>query len=292
MTAVVSVGVQQGRRGRPRSKRPPWLPVAVVIAFVACAILAPLIAPHSPTSGSLETRLIPPAWEQGGSVEHLLGTDRLGRDVFSRLVYGAQISMLVSVGAILITGVVGALTGIVAGYLGGWVDAALMRLADVSLSLPAILVAILLASLYGPSFTNVIIVVIVSLWPSYARIVRGETLSLRERDYVALARVAGVPTLRLVARHLLPNLMPSLLVISTLQVGIVILLEASLSFLGAGIPSPTPSWGVMVSDGRSVIEFAWWVSMIPGAVIAITVLSLNLGGDWLRDRLDPSLREI
>lgn len=289
MTSVVRVGA---RRGSSRDKRPPWLPTVVVLAFVVCAVLAPLIATHSPTAGSLDTRLIPPAWQHGGSSEYLLGTDRLGRDVFSRLVYGARISMLVSVGAILVTGLVGTVVGIVAGYCGGWVDAALMRLADVSLSLPAILIAILLASLYGPSFTNVIIVVIVSLWPSYARIVRGETLSLRQRDYVALAKVAGVPTLRLVARHLLPNLLPSLLVLSTLQVGIVILLEASLSFLGAGIPSPTPSWGVMVSDGRSVIEIAWWVSMIPGLVIAVTVLSLNLGGDWLRDRLDPSLREI
>jgi peptide/nickel transport system permease protein len=264
----------------------------IVIAFIGCAILAPLIAPHSPDAGSLASRLIPPVWEKGGSAEYLLGTDRLGRDVLSRLIYGARISMLVSVASILITGTLGSLVGIVAGYCGGWIDAALMRLADVSLSLPAVLIAILLASLYGPSFTNVIVVVIVALWPSYARMVRGETLSLRERDYVGLARVAGVPTLRLVARHLLPNLLPSLLVISTLQVGIVILLEASLSFLGAGIPSPTPSWGVMVSDGRSVIETAWWVSMVPGLVIALTVASLNLGGDWLRDRIDPSLRRI
>jgi peptide/nickel transport system permease protein len=266
--------------------------MTVIIVFVGCAILAPLIAPHPPTAGTLETRLIPPVWRDGGSTEYLLGTDRLGRDILSRLVYGARISMLVSLGAILITGTVGSVAGIAAGYFGGWIDAVLMRLADVSLSLPAILVAILLASLYGPSFTNVIVVVILALWPSYARIVRGEVLSLRQRDYVALARVAGVPTLRLVVRHLVPNLLPSVLVISTMQVGIVILLEASLSFLGAGIPSPTPSWGVMVADGRSVLEIAWWVSVIPGLVVAVTVLSLNLGGDWLRDRLDPSLRQI
>ncbi len=266
--------------------------MVVIIAFVACAIFAPLIAPHAPDSGSLGTRLIPPVWEHGGSTEYLLGTDRLGRDILSRLIYGARISMLISVGAILITGTIGSVVGVVAGYFGGWIDAVFMRMADVSLSLPSILIAILLASLYGPSFTNVVVVVILSLWPSYARIIRGETLSLRSRDYVVLARVAGVPTLRLMARHLLPNLLPSLLVISTLQVGIVILLEASLSFLGAGIPSPTSSWGVMVSDGQSVIELAWWASVLPGLVIAVTVLSLNLGGDWLRDRLDPSLREI
>lgn len=292
MTLVVRSKLRERRGRRRRRARVPWLALVVVVILILCAFLAPLIAPHLPELGSLGKRLIPPAWQNGGSSEYLLGTDRLGRDILSRLIYGARISMLVSVGSILITGIVGTIVGIVAGYLGGWVDATLMRLADVSLSLPAILIAILLASLYGPSFANVIIVVILSLWPSYARIVRGETLSLRQRDFVSLARVAGVPTLRLVARHLLPNLLPSLLVVSTLQIGIVILLEASLSFLGAGIPAPTPSWGVMVSDGRSVIEIAWWVSMIPGLVIAVTVLSLNIGGDWLRDRFDPSLRQI
>jgi len=270
---------------------PPLLPLLVVGLLVFCAILAPLLAPHSPIEGSLGKRLIPPLGMEGSSVEHVLGTDRLGRDTLSRLIYGAQISLAVSLVGILLTGMVGTAIGLLAGFWGAWVDTICMRLVDISLSLPGILMAVLLSVVFKPSFTNVVIVVIFLLWPSYARLVRGETLSLKQQEFVALARVAGCSSLTIMCRHLLPNLAPSILVLATLQVGFVIVLEASLSFIGVGIPPPTPSWGVMVADGRGLIEQAWWISILPGVAILVTVISLNILGDWVRDRLDPKLRQ-
>ena len=270
---------------------PPLLPLLVVGLLVFCAILAPLLAPHSPIEGSLGKRLIPPLGMEGSSIEHVLGTDRLGRDTLSRLIYGAQISLAVSLIGILLTGVVGAAVGLLAGFGGAWVDTICMRLVDISLSLPGILMAVLLSVVFKPSFKNVVIVVIFLLWPSYARLVRGETLSLKQQEFVALARVAGCSSLTIMCRHLLPNLAPSILVLATLQVGFVIVLEASLSFIGVGIPPPTPSWGVMVADGRGLIEQAWWISILPGLAILVTVISLNILGDWVRDRLDPKLRQ-
>ena len=270
---------------------PPLLPLLVVGLLVFCALFAPLLAPHSPIEGSLGKRLIPPLGMEGSSGEHVLGTDRLGRDTLSRLIYGAQISLAVSLVGILLTGVVGAAIGLLAGFWGAWVDTICMRLVDISLSLPGILMAVLLSVVFKPSFQNVVIVVIFLLWPSYARLVRGETLSLKQQEFVALARVAGCSSLTIMCRHLLPNLAPSILVLATLQVGFVIVLEASLSFIGVGIPPPTPSWGVMVADGRGLIEQAWWISILPGLAILVTVISLNILGDWVRDRLDPKLRQ-
>ena len=270
---------------------PPLLPLLVVGLLVFCAIFAPLLSPHSPIEGSLGKRLIPPLGMEGSSAEHVLGTDRLGRDTLSRLLYGAQISLAVSLVGILLTGVVGAAIGLLAGFWGAWVDTICMRLVDISLSLPGILMAVLLSVVFKPSFQNVVIVVIFLLWPSYARLVRGETLSLKQQEFVALARVAGCSSLTIMYRHLLPNLAPSILVLATLQVGFVIVLEASLSFIGVGIPPPTPSWGVMVADGRGLIEQAWWISILPGLAILVTVISLNILGDWVRDRLDPKLRQ-
>jgi peptide/nickel transport system permease protein len=270
---------------------PPLLPLLVVGLLVFCALFAALLAPHSPIEGSLSKRLIPPLGMEGASLEHVLGTDRLGRDTLSRLIYGAQISLAVSLVGILLTGVVGAAIGLLAGFWGAWVDTLCMRLVDISLSLPGILMAVLLSVVFKPSFTNVVIVVIFLLWPSYARLVRGETLSLKQQEFVALARVAGCSSLTIMCRHLLPNLVPSILVLATLQVGFVIVLEASLSFIGVGIPPPTPSWGVMVADGRGLIEQAWWISILPGLAILVTVISLNILGDWVRDRLDPKLRQ-
>ena len=270
---------------------PPLLPLLVVGLLVFCALFAPLLAPHSPIEGSLGKRLIPPLGMEGSSGEHVLGTDRLGRDTLSRLLYGAQISLAVSLVGILLTGMVGATVGLLAGFWGAWVDTICMRLVDISLSLPGILMAVLLSVVFKPSFQNVVIVVIFLLWPSYARLVRGETLSLKQQEFVALARVAGCSSLTIMCRHLLPNLAPSILVLATLQVGFVIVLEASLSFIGVGIPPPTPSWGVMVADGRGLIEQAWWISILPGLAILVTVISLNILGDWVRDRLDPKLRQ-
>ena len=278
---------------RARDRRwPPKIPLAIVVALVLSGVLAPLLAPHSPIEGSLGERLVPPLGLEGSKPSHPLGTDRLGRDTLSRLLYGARISLSVSVLGIALTGAVGSFVGLLAGFLGGWVDTLLMRLVDISLSLPGILIAVLLSVVFEPSFTNVIIVVVFLLWPSYARLVRGETLGLKQQEFVALARIAGCSNLTIMFRHIVPNLLPSILVLATLHVGYVIVLEAALSFLGVGIPPPTPSWGVMVADGRGLIEQAWWVSILPGVAIVVTVLSLNILGDWVRDRLDPKLRQV
>jgi peptide/nickel transport system permease protein len=272
-------------------RRPPMVPLAVVTLLVICALAAPLLAPRSPVEGSLGERLIAPMGMEGSKPGYPLGTDRHGRDVLSRLIYGARISLSVSVVGILLTGALGSLVGLIAGFYGGWIEAVLMRLVDVSLSLPGILIAVLLSVVFEPSFTNVIIVVVFLLWPRYARLTRGETLGLKQHDFVALARTAGCSNMTIMFRHIVPNLVPSILVLATLHVGYVIVLEAALSFLGVGIPPPTPSWGVMVADGRGLIERAWWVSILPGVAILVTVLSLNMLGDWVRDRLDPKLRQ-
>jgi len=277
---------------RPDRRWPPAIPLAIVTVLVVCAVFAPWLAPRSPVEGSLGERLKPPIGMEGAVTDHPLGTDRLGRDTLSRLVYGARISLSVSIVGIALTGALGSFIGLLAGFLGGWVDTLLMRLVDISLSLPGILIAVLLSVVFEPSFTNVIIVVVFLLWPSYARLVRGETLGLKQQEFVALARIAGCSDLTIMFRHIVPNLVPSILVLATLHVGYVIVLEAALSFLGVGIPPPTPSWGVMVSDGRGLIEQAWWVSILPGIAILVTVLSLNILGDWVRDRLDPKLRQL
>ena len=278
---------------RARDRRwPPAIPLVIVLLLVLCGLFAPLLAPHSPVEGSLGERLVPPLGMEGSKANHLLGTDRLGRDTLSRLLYGARISVSVSVVGIVLTGALGSLIGLLAGFFGGWVDTILMRIVDISLSLPGILIAVLLSVVFEPSFTNVIIVVVFLLWPSYARLVRGETLGLKQQEFVSLARIAGCSDFTIMFRHIVPNLLPSILVLATLHVGYVIVLEAALSFLGVGIPPPTPSWGVMVADGRGLIEQAWWVSILPGVAILVTVLSLNILGDWVRDRLDPKLRQV
>jgi len=287
--AAEPVAVTPRRRDR---RWPPLLPLAIVGALVFCALFAPLLSPHSPLQGSLGERLAPPIGMDGAKPGHPLGTDRHGRDTLSRLLYGARISLSVSVVGITLTGALGAFIGLLAGFVGGWLETVLMRLVDISLSLPGILIAVLLSVVFEPSFTNMIIVVVFLLWPSYARLVRGETLSIKHQEFVALARVAGCSSLTIMFRHIVPNLIPSILVLATLHVGYVIVLEASLSFLGVGIPPPTPSWGVMVADGRGLIERAWWVSILPGIAILVTVLSLNILGDWVRDRLDPKLRQV
>lgn len=288
-TEAVAAAAEGARRDR---RWPPLVPLAIVVALVFCALFAPWLSPHSPLEGSLGNRLVPPIGMEGAKDGHPLGTDRHGRDTLSRLLHGARISLSVSVVGITLTGAVGGFIGLLAGFLGGWIDTLLMRLVDISLSLPGILIAVLLSVTLEPSFTNVVIVVVFLLWPSYARLVRGETLGLKQQEYVALARIAGCSNLTIMFRHIVPNLVPSVLVLATLHVGFVIVLEAALSFLGVGIPPPTPSWGVMVADGRGLIEQAWWISILPGVAILVTVLSLNILGDWVRDRLDPKLRQV
>src|SRR5262249_45217298 len=278
---------------RPRDRRwPPVVPLIIVAVLVLCGILAPVLAPQSPVDGSLGDRLVPPVGMEGNKPGHPLGTDRLGRDTLSRLIYGARISLSVSVVGITLTGAMGSFIGLLAGFFGGWLETLLMRIVDISLSLPGILIALLLSVVFEPPFTNVIIVVGFLLWPSYARLVRGETLGIKQQEFVSLARIADCSSLTIMFRHIVPNLAPSVLVLATLHVGYVIVLEAALSFLGVGIPPPTPSWGVMVADGRGLIEQAWWVSILPGIAILVTVLSLNVLGDWVRDRLDPKLRQV
>jgi peptide/nickel transport system permease protein len=274
-------------------KRYPLVPLALLtFLLVIPALFASQVAPYDPLQGSLSKRLKPPVWQQGGTIEHPLGTDKLGRDMLSRIIHGARVSLMVSLVAIFVGGVIGTGLGLVSGYFGGWVDALLMRLVDISLSLPTILLALVLVAAVGPSFSTVITILMIFLWARYARLVRGETLSIKERDFIARARVAGASHIRIMARYIFPNVVNSLVVLATLQVGYVILLESTLSFLGAGLPRPMPAWGLMIADGRELIVTAWWVSMFPGLAIMLTVLSLNLLGDWLRDHLDPKLRHV
>src|SRR5262245_50421187 len=227
-----------------------------------------------------------------GSWDHPLGTDRFGRDVLSRIIYGSRISLLVSLIAIGVAGSIGTVLGLVSGYRGGLTDVVLMRLTDIALSLPTILIAVVLVAVSEPSFRNVILVIALLLWPRFARQIRGETLGIKEQDFVALAIVAGRSGAWIITRHILPNVMPTLLVISTLQVGYVILLEGTLSFLGVGVPPPNPAWGLMIADGRGFLATAWWITLFPGLAMLLTVLAVNLMGDWLRDHLDPRLRQL
>jgi peptide/nickel transport system permease protein len=257
---------------------------------VFTALLAPFLAPFDPKVGSLGERLKPPCWQNGGSRAHILGTDLLGRDVLSRLIYGARISLAVCVLAIVVAGCIGSLLGIVSGYLGGWVDTIIMRVVDLALSLPIILLALLFGVLFGPSFSNIILIISLVLWSQYARMARGETLKIKGRDYVDLARTAGCSDASIMLRHILPNVAGSLIILATLQVGTVIIIESSLSFLGVGIPPPTPSWGSMIAEGRSYVVSAWWLCMIPGLAILFTVLSVNVLGDTLTELLNPALR--
>jgi peptide/nickel transport system permease protein len=264
----------------------------LLFLLVLPGLFAPYLAPHNPIRGSLRARLKPPVWVPGGTITHPLGTDKVGRDILSRIIYGARISLAVSLVAILVSGAIGTALGLMAGYFGGRPDALIMRLVDISLGLPVILLALVFVAAMGASFGTVVAVTAVLLWARYARQVRGETLSIRERDFIARARVAGASHVRIMLRYIFPNVVNTLTVLATLQIGAVILLESALSFLGAGIPRPTPTWGSMIADGRDLIVVAWWIALFPGLAIMLTVLSLNLLGDWLRDHLDPKLRNI
>ncbi len=230
---------------------------------------------------------------EGGSNEFLLGTDHLGRDVLSRVIFGAQISLIVAVVTLGVGGTVGVALGLAAGWYGGWIDELSMRLVDIKLSIPLILIALVLVISLGQSFLLIVGVLAIWIWPRFARQIRAEVLQLKNMDYVALARVSGASTLRILFIHIFPGTINTLIVVATLQVGIVILLESTLSFLGAGVPPPTPAWGSMVADGRDKLGAGfWWISTFPGVAIMLTVMSLNLFGDWLRDTLDPKLRQM
>jgi len=288
--AAADAGANTRRRGWLR--RYPVLPMVVLMAVLFVpALFSDWLAPHDPYQSYLRNRLQPPVF-WGGTWEFVLGTDRLGRCVLSRIMYGARYALAISLVGIVLGAVIGTALGLIAGYLRGWTDIVAMRLVDISLALPSVLLALALAAAWGPSFQAVIIVVAFVLWAYFARQVRAEVLSLRERDFVARARVAGASNGRIIWRHIFPNVVNTVVVMATLQIGVVILLEASLSFLGIGVPRPTPAWGLLVADGRQLVVSAWWISMFPGVAILLTVLSVNLLGDWLRDRLDPKLRQV
>jgi peptide/nickel transport system permease protein len=273
-------------------KHLPWIPLITIGIVVFAAVFAPIIAPYSPTKQTLPDKLLPPAWQEEGTSEHLLGTDILGRDILSRLIHGARVSMIVASTALLSGGVVGGALGIVSGYVGGKVDTLIMRAVDATLAFPTILFALLLAVTMGQGVLTVVLAVTLILWARFARVTRGEVLALKNNDYIAMARIHGCSSFRIMAVHIMPNVFNTFMVMLTLHVGLVILTEASLSFLGAGIPPPTPSWGQMVADGRAKVASAWWISIIPGLAITMVVIAFNVFGDWLRDRLDPKLRQL
>lgn len=280
------------RTARRRMRRFPWLPVLLVVGLlIVPAVFADFLTPHDPLRGELGDRLRPPFWMDGGSMTYPLGTDKLGRDILTRLMFGARISLIVGTVTVLFGAVFGSALGMLAGYRGGLIDRLVTWLIDTFLSLPVVLLALVVVAAIGPSFGTIIAIISVTIWAIFARVIRGETLSIREKDYIARARVAGVGTPRIILRYILPNLANTLIVMATLQVGVVILGEASLSFIGAGIPRPNPSWGVMVSDGRDNVLTQWWLTLFPGMAILLVVMSLNLIGDWLRDYLDPKLRQ-
>jgi len=271
----------------------PLFPIAILTVLALLAIFAELIAPHDPQVGLLGERFRPPAWQQGGSTAHLLGTDHVGRDVLSRLIFGARVSMVVGFTAVIVAGVIGTTLGILAGYLGGWVDQVIMRVTDAWLAFPALTFAIFLAAIVGPSEMNIVIILALVYWTRYARVVRGEVLSLKERDFVRLAIVAGCSKRTIMKRHILPNVVNSAIVLATLMLGIVIVTEAALSFLGVGVPPPKPAWGLMLADGKKgLMAGYWWLTVLPGVCIMLMVLSANLLGDWLRVKLDPQLRQL
>ena len=270
----------------------PVLSIVILAVMVFIAVMAPLVSPHDPLFSSLRARNAPPVWYADGTWTYILGADTIGRDMLSRLFYGARISLMVMAFSLIFGTIIGTALGLIAGYFGGIVDEVIMRLVDIFLGLPFVLVAMVLALVLGTSLTTMIIVLAVLTWAGFVRNVRGEVLSLRERDYVALARIAGASLPRILMMHILPGVINTVLVIATLRSGQLILAESFLSFLGAGIPPPTPTWGAMIADGRNYLRDAWWISFFPGLAIFLTVMALNFLGDWLRDKLDPRLRQL
>ena len=289
--APIPAPLRVGRRAW-RLRRLPLIPMCILGVFVVTGIAAPLIAPHDPERGDIRARNVPPAWLEDGSTEYLLGTDHLGRDMLSRVIFGARISLVVVVVTLGVGMVIGVGAGLVGGWYGGWLDELIMRIVDIKLAIPTILLALVLVLALGQSFLVIVAILAIAIWPRFARNTRGEVLQLKTMDYVALAQVAGASTPRILFIHIFPGVVNTLIILATLEVGLVILLESTLSFLGAGIPPPTPAWGSMVADGRDRLAVAWWISTMPGLAIMLVVVSMNLFGDWLRDKLDPRLRQL
>ena len=287
--AVVRHAARAGRQAR-RTRRFIGAGIGFVVLMAAVAAAAPWLAPHDPVRQSLRSRLAAPTLEGPDGKSHLLGTDHLGRDVLSRVIHGARVSLLVGGAAVLVGGAIGSALGIVAGFRGGWADSIIMTLADAQLAFPFILLAIGIIAVLGPSFPTLVVVIGLSGWVAYARILRSQVLSLRSREFVDAVHALGGSVLRIVVRHVLPNVLSSLVVIATLELARAIVLEATLSFLGLGIQPPTPSWGGMVHEGREYLDSAWWISTCPGLVLMATSIVVSRTGDWLRDLLDPTLK--
>ena len=266
----------------------PWIPVCIVTILLVCAAFAPLLAPHDPTLISMLDAKIAP----GEGMKYPLGTDIMGRDMLSRLIYGARTIVFISLVALGTGALVGTIVGLTSGFRAGWFDTLAMRAADAALGFPTILVAMVIVVLLGAGIESIILAVVLTVWARFARMIRGEVLSIKEMDFVTFAKIAGVSMPVIIWRHVFPNTVNTLMVITSLQVGQVILLEASLSFLGLGLPVGEPAWGIMVSEGKSVILDVWWLSLLPGLAITAVVLAFNFFGDWMRDALDPKLRRI
>ena len=280
-------------RARGRTRRwwavlrdAPLIPAIILLVVVFFGIFGQWVTPHDPEAPELVRRLQPPAW-QTGDWSYVLGTDPLGRDILSRIISGARISLILAFAVVGIAGSIGTLLALIAGYFQGWVDAAIMRLTDAVIAMPFLVLAIAIAGVLGQSLLNIILLIGLLIWTGYARILRSEVLQIKQADFVVLARISGVPTHRILRRHILPNIINTLVVLATLQLGVIIVAAASLDFLGLGVPPPTPTWGGDLSTGRTYIRTAWWVITIPGIAIALTVMAMNLLGDWLRVRLDP-----
>jgi len=270
--------------------RTAFLGAIIVLSFILIAILAPFVVPHDPLKASIVNRLRPPFWIEGGSSTYILGADEIGRDILSRIIYGARVSILVGLVTVAISGFLGTLLGTFAGYFRGRFDAILSRFADLLLSFPYLIFAIFLMSIVGPGFFNLIVILCFKSWVNFFRLSRGEMISEKTKEYVEAAQALGESDIKIIFKEILPNIIHSLLVLATLRVGFFIILEASLSFLGLGIQPPTPAWGSMINSGRAYMLSAWWVSTIPGIALLILVLSINLLGEGLRDILDPRLK--
>lgn len=271
---------------RIKDARLPWVPIAILLVIVFCAAFANLISPYEPRKNDVRNKLQPPFI----SAEHILGTDRLGKDMLSRLIFGARTMLQVTAPSMLVAIVAGTVVGLVSGYAGRWADSVLMRITDAVLGFPSILVALLIVTYLGTGVWNVMIAIAATQWARFARMIRGEVLAIRDRDFVVLAQIYGVSPGMIVYRHLFPNVINTLMVLTSVSVGQVILLEASLSFLGLGLAPGDPAWGILVAEGREFLTQAWWIALFPGIVITVVVMAFNFFGDWLRDYLDPRLR--
>jgi peptide/nickel transport system permease protein len=298
LTIETQTPITHGSKGRLKAgyqwfRRYPVIPLIIILMLIIAAVFAPFLTGHDPERAiTLDDNEIAPFWDPDGSTMYILGTDHLGRDVLARIIFGTRISLLVGLTVLLIGGAVGTTIGIISGYFGGNIDEVLMRLVDMTLAVPFILVALVVAIILGNSLTIIVILLVMFFWTAFARQIRAETLQLKTMDYVAFSKLSGASSIRIMYKHILPGVFSTLMVISTLTIGTVILVESILSFLGVGVPGPTPTWGAMISDGRNYLTTGWWIAFFPGIALLLTVLAFNFLGDWLRDTFDPKLRQL